>query len=154
MIRSVVFLFFVCLFFYFSSRKADWILTEWRFCCLDMYYRKKIFFKESIRIPSSVMTFVVIDWILHVFKQGKAIVNATLENDTQWPMYLSMSPIITPILAVFQTHITHLTLKVTSCQLFYNYQMHKSHSVTSAWPRGEAHVPQVHKWKSFVTETW
>lgn len=93
MIRSVVFL-FVC-FFYFSTRKTDWILTEWRFCCLDMYYRKKIFFKESIRIPSSVMTFVVIDWILHVFKQGKAIVNVTLENDTQWPLYLLMSPIIT-----------------------------------------------------------
>ena len=41
------------------------------------------------------MTFVVIDWILHVFKQGKAVINATLENDTQWPLYLLMSPIIT-----------------------------------------------------------
>lgn len=91
------------------------------------------------------MTFVVIDWILHVFKQGKAIVNVTLENDTPWPMYLLMSPIITPIQAVFQIHITHLTLKVISCQLLYNYQMHKSHSVTSAWPHGEAHVPQAHK---------
>ena len=100
------------------------------------------------------MTFVVIDWILHVFKQGKAIVNVTLENDTPWPMYLLMSPIITPIQAVFQTHIAHLTLKVISCQLLYNYQMHKSHSVTSVWPRGEAHVPQAHKWKSFVTEIW
>lgn len=101
--------------------------------------------KESTRIPSSVMTFVVIDWILHVFKQGKAIVNVTLENDTQWPLYLLMSPIITPIQAVFQTHIAHLTLKVISCQLLYNSQMHKSHSVTSVWPRGEAHVPQAHK---------
>ena len=62
---------------------------------------------ESIRIPLSVMTFVVIDWILHVFKQDKTIVNVTLENDDQWPLYLLMSPIITPIQAVFQTHITH-----------------------------------------------
>ena len=59
----------------------------------------------STRIPSSVMTFVVIDWILHVFKQDKGIVNVTLENDDQWPLYLLMNPIITPIQAVFQTHI-------------------------------------------------
>ena len=45
-----------------------------------------------------------------------------------------------------------LTLKVISCQLLYNYQMHKSNSVTSVWKRGEAHVPQAHKWESFVTE--
>ena len=107
--------------------------------------QKKNILRGIIRIPSSVMTFVVIDWILHVFKQGNAIVNVTSENDTPWPMYLLMSPIITPIQAVFQIHITHLTLKVISCQLLYNYQMHKSHSVTSAWPHGEAHVPQAHK---------
>ena len=51
------------------------------------------------------MTFVVIDWILHVFKQDKAIVNVTLEDDDQWPLYPLISPIITPIQAVFQTHI-------------------------------------------------
>ena len=131
-----------------------------------MYYRKKKILQlqqfveslgelsESIRIPSSVMTFVVIDWILHVFKQDKAIVNVTLENDDQWPLYLLMSPTITPIQEVFQTHIniTHWLKKVISCQLLYNYKMHKSHSVTSVWKRGDAHVPQAHKWESFVTE--
>ena len=71
--------------------------------------QKKIFFNskfveslaelsESIRVPSSVITFVVID----VFKLDKAIVNVTLENDTQWPLYLLMSFIITPIKAGFQ----------------------------------------------------
>ena len=71
--------------------------------------QKKIFFNskfveslaelsESIWIPSSVITFVVFD----VFKQDKAIVNVTLENDTQWPLYLLISFVITPIMAGFQ----------------------------------------------------
>ena len=93
MIRSVVFL-FACFFILALGKLIGYWQSEdsavWT--CIT---EKKTFFKESTRIPSSVMTFVVIDWILHVFKQGKAIVNVTLENDTQWPLYLLMSPIIT-----------------------------------------------------------
>ena len=81
------------------------VLQKKKYSQLQFFVESLAELSESIRIPLSVMTFVVIGWILHVFKQDKTIVNVTLENDDQWPLYLLMNPIITPIQEVFQTHI-------------------------------------------------